>query len=76
MSWGVMHLLVFPPFVAVLLALVPGGVGLRRLYRMSNVYGEHGLMKNSARRNLPSAMVSSSRKVFIEINRDGKDSRF
>ena len=71
-----MHLLVFPPFVAVLLALALGGAGMRRLYRMSNVYGEHGLMKKSARRNLPSAMVSSSRRVFIEINYDGKDSRF
>jgi hypothetical protein len=76
MLWGILHMLNVPSFVALLLALVPGGLGMRRLYRMSHVYGEHGLIKRSARRDLPGALVSHSRRVFIELDHDGKDSQF
>lgn len=70
--WGVMHVVGFPSFIAALLALVPGGFGVRWLYRMSNRYGEYGLMKKSARRNLPDALVSPSRKVFINLCKYGQ----
>ena len=74
--WGMLHLFGLPSFAALLLALVPGGFGVRRLYRMSNTYGEHGLMKRSALRKMPGALVSRSRRVFIQLDQDGKDSQF
>lgn len=74
--WGIIHLLGAPSFAALLLALAPGGLALRRLLWMSRTHGEHGLMKRAARRNMPAAMVSRSRRVFIELNHDGKDNRF
>ncbi len=36
--------------------------------RMSYKYGEHGLLKRNARRNLPSGLSSRSRRLFIHLN--------
>ena len=37
------------------------------IYRMSNKYGEHGIMKKMARRSVPHVLKSNSRKVFIQL---------
>lgn len=52
-------------FVCVPVALGLGGFLIGRVYRMSKRFGEYGLMKWSARRGVPKALVSRSRKVFI-----------
>jgi hypothetical protein len=31
------------------------------------MYGQHGLMKRSAKRRMPVALLSGSRKVFIDL---------
>jgi hypothetical protein len=36
-----------------------------KVYRLSNKYGEHGLMKELARRQIPKTIISRSRKVFF-----------
>ena len=44
-----------------------GGTGLFiYVYRLSNAYGEHGMLKMRAKRRIPSVIKSSSRKVFIK----------
>ena len=40
-----------------------------RVYRMSKRYGQYGMMKWSARRGVPRALVSRSRRVFILIKK-------
>jgi|SRR5580704_1692741 hypothetical protein len=41
-----------------------GAVGVSRVYRMSRLYGEYGLMKRRARRNIPKVIHARSRKLF------------
>jgi len=36
------------------------------VYRLSNTYGEHGMMKASARKRLPEVVKGGGRKVFIK----------
>ena len=73
---GIMHAAGIPSFVALSLVFGLGGWGLRRLYRMSNRYGQHGLMKKRAWQNMPDALLSSSRMMFIKLFSDGTGSEF
>lgn len=41
-----------------------GAAGIRRVYRMSRQYGEHGLMKRRAKQHIPGVMHVRSRKSF------------
>jgi hypothetical protein len=48
-------------FIAIL------GTGLFiQVYKLSNNYGEHGMMKKVARRSVPHVLKSYSRKVFFK----------
>ena len=38
------------------------------IYRLSNTYGEHGIMKALAKRSVPKAVKVYSRSVFLELN--------
>jgi hypothetical protein len=42
-----------------------GTVLFSRVYRLSRLYGEHGLMKKTAARRLPRRVRSGTRKLFI-----------
>lgn len=57
-------------YFGVPLTLGLGGWVLRRVYGMSRRYGQYGLMKRSARKNVPGALRSGSRKVFIQLYSD------
>jgi hypothetical protein len=49
------------------------GAGLfMGVYRYSHKYGEHGLMKAIAFRQVPSAILSTSVRVFRELNNQGE----
>ena len=37
------------------------------VYRLSDTYGEHGLVKKLARRNIPASITSNTRKTFIQL---------
>lgn len=39
------------------------------VFRLSAKYGQHGLMKEMSRRNVPSALVCKTRKVFLNLKR-------
>ena len=36
------------------------------VYHLSNTYGQHGMMKKIAKRNIPQLLRSNSRKIFIK----------
>ncbi|MBN8876810.1 MAG: DUF4133 domain-containing protein [Sphingobacteriales bacterium] len=40
------------------------------IYRMSNTYGEHGMMKKIAKRNVPGVLKSNDRKAFLPCKRN------
>ena len=55
----------------IILPVVLGlGTGLFfTVFRLSHKYGEHGLMKYFAKRQLPKYLKFSSRKIFIHLNK-------
>jgi Domain of unknown function (DUF4133) len=43
-----------------------GAAGIARVYRMSRLYGEYGLMKRLAQRNIPKVIHARSRRLFFQ----------
>ena len=39
------------------------------MYIISNKYGEHGMMKAMAKRNVPKVLKSYNRKAFLKMNK-------
>ena len=57
-------------YICAPLALGLGGLLVGRVFRMSKKYGQYGLMKVSARKRVPKALLSRSRSVFIQLYSD------
>jgi hypothetical protein len=51
-------------FVCLGIVGVTGTIGFRQVYRLSRVYGAHGLMKRAAARRMPARIRSDTRKLF------------
>ncbi len=48
-----------------------GGLGVllfSTVMRLSHKYGQYGLLKKNAKRSIPSALVSRSRRLFTHLN--------
>ena len=52
-------------FVCVLLILAAGGGLFTWIYKLSNTYGEFGMMKKVAKRSIPKTIWAYSRKLFL-----------
>jgi hypothetical protein len=52
------------PFVCLGVIAVAGSVVFMKVYKLSNQYGEYGLMKKAARRRIPRVIKSYSRQWF------------
>jgi Domain of unknown function (DUF4133) len=70
-GFGILHAVGINSWLGVLLALGGGGLGIMRLYRLNAKYGQYGRMKRSAQEGLPGALISYSRRVFIQLYSDG-----
>jgi hypothetical protein len=69
-GFGVLYACGISLYLCTPLALGLGGWVASRVLWMSKRYGQYGLMKRSARRRMPIAMLSRSRKVFIQLPSD------
>ena len=58
----------FPVYACVAVILMLGSGLFVQVFRLSHKYGEHGLMKRSARRDLPGYLKFRSRKLFTRLN--------
>ena len=58
------------PFLCIGIIAVAGLMLFMRVYRLSRVYGEHGLMKRAAARRLPQRVRSGTRMIFIHRGTD------
>jgi hypothetical protein len=67
--YGIMYACGLSSYICVPVALGLGGFGIAKVLAMSKKYGQYGMMKWSAGRRVPKALVSRSRKVFIEIRK-------
>ena len=62
---AVMYIIGLPTYLCIGIILAAGTFLVMRIYGMSNKYGEHGLMKALARKQVPKLIKSRSRKVFM-----------
>lgn len=69
--YAIMYIIGLPTLVCLLVIGVSGTLLVLKIYRMSHKYGEYGLMKELARKRVPTVVVVRSRKVFM-LNRGGK----
>ncbi len=37
------------------------------IYNLSDTYGQHGLLKKLAKRNVPESLIGKTRKIFIQL---------
>lgn len=49
--------------------LILGGALFMTVYQMSDKYGQHGLLKKMAARNIPDYIKSTSRKSFLQLKK-------
>jgi Flp pilus assembly protein TadB len=54
-------------FICLALVLLLGTMLFVFVYRMSDRYGQHGLMKHAAKRSIPAHITSNSRKIFLQL---------
>jgi hypothetical protein len=71
--FGIMYSAGISQYICAPSALGLGGYAIARIMRMSHNYGQFGLMKLQAKRWIPAALLSKSRKVFILIRKHHVD---
>lgn len=64
-SFSILYIIGLNPFICLLLIGTAGVVLVMHVYRMSNKYGEFGMLKKLAQRNIPQVIHCRSRAVFI-----------
>lgn len=62
--FAAMYLIGLPSFVCVIIIGISGTLLVLYIYRMSHKYGEHGMMKALAKRQVPKVIRVQSRKIF------------
>lgn len=63
--FAILYILKIPSYICVSIIVVSGTVLVVKIYKMSHQYGEHGLMKALSKKQLPKAVRTRSRKVFM-----------
>jgi hypothetical protein len=64
--FAVMYVTGMPTYLCIGIILTAGTFLVMKIYRMSHKYGEHGLMKTLARKQVPKVIKSRGRKVFMK----------
>jgi hypothetical protein len=67
--FSVLYIVGVNMFVCLALILVLGTLLFIGIYKLSDTYGQHGLVKKLAVRNIPRVIRCKSRKIFIQLKR-------
>jgi len=67
--FAILYILGLPTFVCIGFIGICGTVLVMGTYRISRKYGEHGMMKAIARRQLPTAIRFYSRDLFLKCKK-------
>jgi hypothetical protein len=70
--FAVLYIVGINTFVCLGLIIFLGFALFITVYRMSNMYGEYGLMKLMAKRNIPSTIKSYSRRIFTNCKSENE----
>lgn len=65
--FAILYFIGLPSYACVGIILTAGTFLVIKIYGMSNRYGEHGLMKALAKKQVPKAVRSKSREVFTKL---------
>lgn len=65
--FSILYFIGIPSLLCVVIIGGAGTILVVRIYALSNKYGEHGLMKSLARKQVPKIIKCNSRKVFLTI---------
>lgn len=63
--FAIMYIIGLPSIICVLVIGSLGTVLVIKIYRMSNQYGEYGMMKALAKKQIPRSVKVRSRKIFM-----------
>jgi hypothetical protein len=66
-GFALMYLCGVNTFLCLGLILLAGTGLFLHVYRLSDTYGEYGMMKKLARKNIPPVIRSNSRTVFVKL---------
>jgi hypothetical protein len=67
--FAVLYIIGINTYVCLVLVMILGTILFTRVYKLSNKYGEHGMMKHAAKRIVPHVLKSRSRKIFINLKK-------
>ncbi len=67
--FAVMYFLQFNTYVSLAVIAIAATALFMRVYKLSNTYGEHGMMKRVARRGVPTVLKLRSRKLFMGLKK-------
>ncbi len=62
--FAILYVIGLPSLVCVGFISISGGALVFKIYQMSNQYGEYGMMKALARKQIPKVIKVYSRKIF------------
>ncbi len=65
--FAVMYVIGVNMFLCLGLVMFSGTGLFMTVYRMSDKYGQYGLLKKLARPNIPSAVIGNTRKIFLKL---------
>lgn len=62
--FAILYIIGVNSFICMGIILTCGTILVIKVYELSNTYGEHGMMKKLAKRNIPHVIKSYNRKAF------------
>lgn len=62
--FAILYIAGLPSFICIGIIGISGTLWVMKIYKMSQKYGEHGMMKALAKRQIPKAVKCQSRKIF------------
>lgn len=68
--FSILYFTGLPSYVCVAVIAGCGTMLVMKIYRMSRKYGEYGLMKALARKQLPKVIRCRSRRIFISFDKN------
>ena len=71
-SFAILYITGVPVYVCVAIIVLAGSALFWYVFRYSHQYGEHGMMKAMARRQVPEAIICRSLRIFRQLNQSHK----
>ncbi|MEX2233508.1 MAG: DUF4133 domain-containing protein [Cyclobacteriaceae bacterium] len=73
--FAIVYILGVNVFVCLFLIASLGTLLFMGIYRLSDTYGQHGLLKKMARRSIPEYVIGRTRRTFIQLKKESHKSR-